>query len=90
MVLLEGDSKNLTEAKRLQRQSIRLEPQFPPVRIALGKLLNVQLAPPNRNPSAQYQIAPTYRKLGDLERSRAALTAFKNMKAERDSWKIVF
>lgn len=103
VVLLEGDSKDLHEAERLLRQSVGIDPQFAPSRIALGKLLNdnakprealaefrAALAASPQDAGAQYQLALTYRKLGELDKSRSALAAFQKMKAKQDSWETVF
>ncbi|MEO7650441.1 MAG: tetratricopeptide repeat protein, partial [Bryobacteraceae bacterium] len=96
-------AESLAEARRLLRQSIQMQPRFAASRIAMGKLLN-QLDKPAQaleefraaieadpeEPAAQYQIALTYRKLGQHEKSRQVLETFKNMKAKQQPWKAVF
>jgi len=91
------------EAERLLRQSIRIQPRSAASRIAMGKLQN-QLDKPAQaleefraaiefdpdKPAAQYQLALTYRKLGQVEKSRQALATFKNMKSKQQPWKAVF
>jgi tetratricopeptide (TPR) repeat protein len=91
------------EANRLLRRSIEIQPLFAASRVALGKLLN-QLDQPAQalrefqaavsadpqNAAAQYQLAVTYRKLGESEKSRQALQTFNRMKADEQPWTIVF
>lgn len=93
----------LAEARRLLLRSIEIEPRFAPSRIAMGKLLNeldraseglaefqaaVEADPEDR--AARYQLAITYRKLGELEKSRQALETFQKLKANNQPWKVVF
>ncbi len=95
--------ESLVEAERLLSESIQLRPTFAPSRLAMGKLRNTlkqptlaieefraAIAADPEDAASQYQLAMTYRRLGQMEMSLRALETFKQMKAKQEDPRIVF